>query len=215
MKVTRIIALIVVLLAVSSTAQAQHRKKSNNSRQFDFELRGGLNFCQIDGDGSGSYDKLGFHGGVNTSFPISDNEHLRFVVELGVTQKGSHILTNAMDRTISLLYVEVPLMIAYDMLYKQQLRVGVGLAPAILAKANVTTDGSYDQLQSENYKRFDAIPVCVSLRYRITDHIGADVRYYNSMLNTAKENGTGTYRIVRSNKGQFNRLLQAGLTINF
>ena len=213
MKTKAYIFLCVILLTTGS-AQAQHRKKSQQ-KEFDFELRGGVNFCQIDGDASGNYNKLGFHGSVNTSFPLSDDGSLRFVVEMGLTQKGSTINNSSLTRTISLFYVEVPLMLAYDLLDNQQLRIGAGIAPAILAKAKVTTDGSYDIDQSNNYKRMDALPVCVSIRYRITEHVGIDARYYNSMLNTAKENGTGTYRIFRSNKGQFNRLLQAGITINF
>ena len=106
-------------------------------------------------------------------------------------------------------------MLAYAMFDGNKLRAGVGVAPAILASANVKTDGVYDELHSQNYKRMDALPICVSLRYKITDHFGIDVRYYNSMLNIAKENGIGTYRISRSNKGQFNRLVQAGITIDF
>ena len=98
---------------------------------------------------------------------------------------------------------------------QHQLRAALGVAPAILAHANVTSDGAYDAAQSENYKRFDALPICLSLRYRFNQHIGADIRFYNSMLNTAIENHTGTYRIFRSNKGQFNRLLQAGITLSF
>lgn len=214
MKIKSYILLLFAILLTASSAQAQHRGKSQQ-KEFDFEIRGGVNFCQIDGDASGNYNKLGFHGGVNTSFPLSDDGSLRFVVELGFTQKGSRIDNASLDRHISLLYVEVPLMLAYDMLDNHQLRIGAGFAPAILAKANVTTDGAYDDLQSQNYKRMDALPICVSIRYRITEHIGVDARYYNSMLNTAKENGSGTYRIVRSNKGQFNRLLQAGITIDF
>ena len=206
--------LIFVLLLSAGTTQAQHHKKSQQ-RKFDFEIRGGLNFCQIDGDASGNYNKIGFHGGVNTSLPLNDDGNWRFLVELGLSQKGSQINNSNLDRHISLLYVEVPLMIAYDMLDDQQLRFGAGIAPAILAKANVKTDGSYDADQSNNYKIMDALPICISLRYKVTEHFGVDVRYYNSMLNTAKENGSGTYRIFRSNKGQFNRLLQAGLTINF
>ena len=214
MKTLTTILAFAVMLMMAGTVNAQHKKRGHQ-REFDFELRGGLNFCQIDGDASGNYNKIGFHGGVNTSFPISDDGCWRFVVEIGLTQKGSRIDNNAIDRHISLLYVEVPLMIAYDFMTNHQLRIGAGIAPAILAKANVTTDGAYDNLQSENYKRFDALPICLELRYRFTDHFGADIRFYNSILNTAKENGTGTYRIFKSNKGQFNRLIQAGVTLSF
>ncbi len=211
MKQIIILTSFIVLLSCTA-ANAQHRR--GHDRQFDFELRGGPNFCQIDGDGSGNYSKIGFHGAVNTSFPLSDGSDWRLVVELGVSQKGSHIVNSTMDRTISLLYVELPIMLTYNLL-EDRLRIGAGFAPAILAKAKVTTNGAYDQLQSDNYKTLDALPLCLSVRYRFTDHIGADIRLYNSMLNTAIENHSGTYRIFRSNKGQFNHILQAGITLNF
>ena len=205
----------LLLIATTVTATYSQHRRSSNSKEFDYEIRGGLNLCQIDGDASGNYNKIGFHGSVGTSYPISDDNRCRFVVELGLSQKGSHISNSSLERNISLLYVEVPLMIAYDFGEQRALRFAAGLAPAILAKANVKTDGAYDALQSDNYKRLDALPICVSLRYRFTDHIGVDVRWYNSMLNIANENGSGTYRIFRSNKGQFSRLIQFGLTLNF
>jgi len=207
-------SIFIVFLLSFSTLSAQHRGKNSN-RQFDLEMRAGANFCQIDGDESGNFNKIGFHASVGTSFPLSDDDRWRFVVELGLTQKGSRIDNNNIDRHISLTYVEVPLMVAYDFMERQQLRIAAGVAPAILAKSNVTTDGSHDQLQSDNYKRLDLLPLCISLRYRFTDTFGFDIRLYNSLLNIANENGTGTYRIFRSNKGQFNRLIQAGLTLNF
>lgn len=208
------IIFLFAIMATVNVAQAQHRGKSS-ARSFDFELRGGLNFCQIDGDASGNYNKVGFHAGIGTSMPLSDDGSWRFSVELGLTQKGSRITNSNLDRNISLLYVEVPLMVTYDLLDGHKLRLAAGVAPAILAKAKVTTDKTYDRLQSENYKRLDALPVVASIRYRITDHFGVDIRYYNSILNIAKENGSGTYRITRSNKGQFNRLLQAGITLSW
>ncbi len=203
-----------MLAAVVTASWAQHRRHAG-SDGFDLEIRGGINMCQIDGDASGNYNKMGFHGSVGTSYPVNDDGRLRFAVEIGLSQKGSHIENSGLERTISLLYVEVPLMLAFDLTEQRSLRVSAGIAPAILAKANVTTDGAHDALQSDNYKRLDAIPLCIGLRYRFTNHIGIDARWYNSMLNIAEENGSGTYRIFRSNKGQFNRLIQAGITICF
>ena len=204
---------LVIILLFPTISQAQH-KKSSHTRQFDFELRGGLNFCQIDGDASGNYNKIGYHGAINSSFPLGESEEWRFQVEIGLTEKGSRIDNSSLDRHISLLYVEVPLLVTYNTM-DNQLRIGAGIAPAILAKSKVTTDGAYDNLQSNNYKILDGLPVCVSLRYRLTEHVGVDVRWYNSMLNTAIENGSGTYRLFRSNKGQFNRLIQAGIALDW
>ena len=175
MTIKKTILLAVALLLLLPSAYAQKKKKSN-AREFDFELRGGFNFCQIDGDGSGNYNKLGFHGAVNTSLPLSDDGKWRFVVEIGLSQKGSHITRSDMNRVISLLYVEVPLLIAYDFTEQGKLRIGAGLAPAILAHSKVTTNKVYDADQSKNYKRMDALPVCISARYRVNEHIGFDLR---------------------------------------
>ena len=215
MKKITTLTILALLLSVCSDLQAQHRGKKSAARSFDFEIRGGLNFCQIDGDAAGSYNKIGYHASVGSTMPISDDGKWRFGVEIGLTQKGSRFNNNTFSRHISLLYVEVPLMVAYDFGDSRKLRIGAGVAPAILAKANVTTNDSYDFSQSNNYKTFDLLPLCVGVRYRITDHIGVDARYYNSMLNTAKENGSGTYRIFHSNKGQFNRLIQAGISLSW
>lgn len=204
-------AIIIIIANIIPNASAQ-RRSGSHQRGFDYELRGGLNFCQIDGDASGGYSKIGYHAGVATSMPLNDEGRIRFQVGVGLTQKGSHISNNSLDRHISLLYVEVPLMLVYDFMESRNIRLGVGMAPAILAKANVTTYGSYDQLQSDNYKNLDLLPLCLSLRYRITEHLAVDLRGNSSMLNIAIENGSGTYRILRSNKGQFNHLFQLGIT---
>ena len=211
---SRKLILLIAITALFAVSHAQRRGSSNNDG-FDYELRAGANFCQIDGDASGHYNKLGFHAGVGTSMPVSDDGRWRFCVEVALSQKGSRIVNSSMDRNISIFYVEVPLMVAYDFLDSRRLRIAAGVAPAILAKANVTTDKTLDNAQSNNYKRFDILPLMASLRYRLTDHIGFDFRYCNSMINTAKDNGSGTYRIFRNNKGQFNRLLQAGITLTF
>lgn len=208
------ILLLSLLTLIVTDSNAQRRGKSSFN-DFDYEIRGGVNFCQIDGDASGNYNKVGFHAGVGTSMPISADGSWRFCVEVGLTQKGSHIVNSSLNRVISLTYVEVPLMVAYDLLESHRLRIGAGIAPAILAKASVTDDKVIDPYHSNNYKRVDALPLTASIRYRITDHVGIDLRYFNSMINTAKENGSGTYRIVRSNKGQFNRLIQTGITLTF
>ena len=206
--------LLTALLSAVTDSKAQRRGKSHAS-SFDYEIRGGINFSQIDGDGSGNYNKIGFHVGAGTSMPLSGDARWRLCVEVGLSQKGAHIVNDVFNRRISLLYVEVPLMLAYDFLDSRNLRVSAGLSPAILAAARVTDDKALNNSHSNNYKLIDALPLTAGVRYRITDHIGVDLRYCNSMLNIAKENGSGTYRISRANKGQFNRLIQAGITISF
>lgn len=202
---------LIILLALSVTALGQSHKRHGRGTEFDFTAHAGVNLSQIDGDGSGNYDHIGFHGAVNTSFPVGDGG-LRMVVELGVSQKGSHV--NQINRDIDLLYVEVPLMLAYRMM-DGRLQAEVGVAPAILGRAKVTDAGAYNDLQSNNYKRMDMLPFCAGAQYLVGDHFGLNLRFNTSMLNVGIENGTGTYRIFRSNKGQFNRLLSAGVSYRF
>lgn len=209
----RALTLLAFTLLLVGSLCAQHRGHGRNrSREFDFSVRAGLNMSQIDGDNSGLYSHPGFHLGVNTSFPLGDGDDWRFLVEIGLTQKGS--LVKQIDRRISLFYVEVPLMLTYTLM-DNHLRLGAGVAPAILASANVKDDGIYNDEQSANYKPFDWLPLVLGARYKVSDRIAFDVRYYNSMLNVAKVNGVGAYRIFRSNKGQFNRLVQAGIVVCF
>ena len=211
MKKLLTLVVLSLMLIEGGSAEAQRHKKSSSHR-FDFSIHGGASLSQIDGDGSGHYDKAGFQFGVNTSFPIGESENWRFQIETGFVQKGSHV--NNIDRYINLMYVEVPLMINYNT-QEGKLRLGAGIAPAILVKSKVTTNDVYDAPQSENYKRLDPLPVCLEARYLFGNHLGAGIRYYNSMLNVAKESGSGTYRIFRSNKGQFNRLLTVGVYLTF
>lgn len=206
----RPVAVLALALVMATTASAQQH--GNHDRQFDYTVMMGLNMCQIDGDASGGYNKMGLHGAVNTSFPLGDNDAWRLQVEVGISQKGSY--SKSIDRTISLLYIEVPVMLTYNTA-DSRLRLGVGVAPAVLGSARVDDSGVYNELQSDNYRRVDALPLCVSARYQVIGGLAIEARFYNSMLTCAKESSSGTYRLFRSNMGQFNRLLTVGVAYCF
>lgn len=191
-------AALFVLAGVASVVQAQDI--------FDVSLRGGVTMCQIDGDNSGPYNKLGYQAGINSTFTVGGN--WRMMVEFNLTNKGSYV--NKIDRTISLTYVEVPMMLTYGF-NEGRLRLGAGIAPGILAKAHVSTSGEYEPTQSRNYRRFDALPVCAELSYRWSDHMAVFCRYSRSMVNIAKSQ-SGTYVLVYGNSGQFNRFITAGFS---
>ena len=200
---------IVLVLSMAATAIAQR----GTARNFTYTLKGGVNLCQIDGDGNGSFNHIGWNFGVNTSFPFSqDNIQLRMLVEIGVTNKGSYV--EGIDRSVSLTYIEVPLLVTYNFGNHSgsAFRIGAGVAPAILGKADVNDHGEVNSLQQGNFRRMDILPLCLDLQYRFNAHIGIEVRYYNSLLPITDQNASGTYRIFRDNKGSFNRLVTAGLS---
>ncbi len=181
--------------------------------RFDATVFAGLNMSQIDGDGAGSYNHLGLRAGVGTSFALGDvRSPWRMVVELAYTNKGSHI--EEYDRNLSASYIELPIMISYNFL-DNRMRVAAGVAPAVLVGSKVTNYGAEDIPSQENFTAFDWLPITVGLRYRLFDHLGIEARYQNSLLSITKENGSGTYRIFKDNKGCFSRLVSFVLTYTF
>lgn len=206
----------MVLAVCASDVMAQRGRHSEP--RFDFTTLAGLSMSQIDGDGAGSYNLFGYHLGVNTTFPLSEDADspIRMLVEVGLIQKGSRI--PSIDRKIKLTYAELPLALTYAMRMgdDNQLRVGVGVAPAFLADATVLDYGSVENEEQErNYRSFDRLPLMLDAQVRFGEHLGVFVRYYNSMLPVTLVSGTGTYRIFRSNMGVFNRNMIAGISYRF
>lgn len=205
------------MLATAAFLFAFHLMPLNaKAQRFDATVSAGLNMCQIDGDGAGRYNHPGLRAGVGTSFALGNDEQSpwRMVVELAFAQKGSVAGDEYFQRDISLNYVELPLMMSYNCL-GDRLRLAAGVAPAVLVGARVTDDGSDNQPLADTYKPLDLLPLTVSVRYRFTDHLGIEGRYENSMLSISTNQGSGTYRISRDNKGTFSRLMSVGLTYTF
>ena len=195
--------LFLVFAEMSATSQ----------NRFDATVFAGLNMSQIDGDGAGSYNHPGLRAGVGTSFALGDVQSpWRMVVELAFTNKGSHI--EDYDRKLSASYIEIPVMISYNC-FDNRLRVAAGVAPAVLVGSKVTNYGAEGLPSQENFTAFDWLPLTLSLRFRVFDHLGLEVRYQNSFLSITKENGSGTYRLFKDNKGAFSRLVSFGLTYTF
>ena len=198
--------LFFVIFHFFNPASAQER--------FDACLFAGLNMCQIDGDGAGSYNHPGLRAGVGTSFSLESDVRSpwRMVVEIAFTNKGSYI--GAYDRTLSVNYVEVPVMLACCAM-DGRLRLAAGVAPAVRVSSQVTDSGIEDRPASDNFAAGDWLPLTASVRYLFSDHLGIEGRYQNSMISITKQNGSGTYRIFRSNTGCFNNLLSVGLVYQF
>ncbi len=203
----KLLLLLACFVAVSLSAQT-----------FDFSLNGGLTMGQIDGDHSAHYNHLGYQAGVNTTFPISDNDRLRMLVEIVVIHKGSEVRNNVVtDRSVGLHYVQLPLLVTYSMnmsRYKS-LRLGAGVAPAFLFHASAKEGNEELPLVAENYKRWDILPFVADATLFFSKHVGVSVRYYNSLVGIEKESAQGTYRLFRSNKGVFNNLISFSINYRF
>lgn len=206
MKKRTILCTLMLLCAIGAGAQ----------QRFDAEAFFGANFSQLDGDGDGSYSHLGLRGGVGTSFFLGQdaNSPWRMVIEMAYTQKGSNINNDLLKRTITLNYVELPLMMNYTML-DGTLRLAAGVAPAVLVGARVSDGGEQNVAQEENFRRFDWCPLTVSARYLFSYSIAVEARFQTSMLSVVDQAASGTYRLFRDNRGAFNRTVSIGLTYCF
>lgn len=181
------------------------------AQRFDAKVFAGLNLCQVDGDDAGKYNHPGLRAGVGTSFAVGDDDSpWRMVVELAYAQKGSHI--GHLNGKISLQYVEVPVMMSYNML-DNRLRIAAGVAPAVLVGSKVEFNGTEDPAQAAKYRRMDWMPLTAEVSYCITEHFMVEGRYQNSLLTVY--DGPGPYRIWTSNHGAFNRLLSIGVGYRF
>lgn len=200
----RIIAAIAIMLLITEVAAQS---------TFDFSVKGGINLCQIDGDQSGSYNKAGYNVGANTTFPLGQG-NWRMLVGIGVSEKGAYV--KGLDRTISLTYIEMPLLLTYNIGTNDGavIRLGAGVAPAVLGKTRAIESGTELPEVEQRYKKTDPLPFCADLQYRFPSHIGVGVRYYNSLL-SVNETKNGAYRIVRKNSGAFNRLLSFCISYQF
>lgn len=195
--------LLAVMMTVATLCHAQ---------RFDASIWGGVNMGQIDGDGSGNYNHLGLHLAINSSFPLGNSHTWRLMVELGLTQKGSYV--KHIDRQIDIVYVEIPVMLCANVL-GGKVMVGAGIAPGINVRASVNEADTHNDALANNFKKIDRLPICASASLKLGNNTSIIGRWENSMLSVTDENATGTYRIFRSNKGSFHRLITIGVGYTF
>ncbi len=193
----RILIFLTTFIALSSTVYSQ---------DFKFGLRLGPNFCQIDGDESNGYNKTGYHVGIYTAYPFTENSSA--IMELMYTTKGARN-TNIMRVTV-LDYIEVSLL--YGLHFSRKIQAVIGFSPSVLINYSVTESGvDIDDLIS--YKRFD-LPFSVGLRFFFNPHIGLDLRFNYSLLNISGDSNIGTSGLFGA-KGQFNNVISGSLIYQF
>lgn len=121
---TKILSVLIVVLITAFTAQAQ-------DSGMRVGILGGVNLQNLTGEDGGG-DKLenklspGFHAGVNLMIPIAPD--FNFQPGLLFSTKGAKAEEGAIDATVKLSYIELPL----NLLYRAQLGEGfvmIGFGP--------------------------------------------------------------------------------------
>ncbi|MBN1951108.1 MAG: PorT family protein [Bacteroidales bacterium] len=158
--------LIVFLLTSASVVHGQ---------RFTGGLLAGLNVSQIHGDTQGGYHKAGAAGGVFVKTDFREN--WGGMLELRYNEKGSGLLMDDGTLILRLQYIEVPVMVTYDIFEKVQPQAGVSIG--YLFRQVQREGGIVDPIDDFNPIE---VAACLGAEYKISENLGVNIRYAISMI---------------------------------
>ena len=184
----RILFTSLTIILMSVMMHAQH---------VNLGIKGGLNGYAIKGDNSGDNDtKIGFHLGLLGHTHMGRQFALQ--PEILYSSQGTKYKIGGIDRTLSLNYINIPVLFQY--MYDNGFRLQAGPQLGILASANLST-GSVKNDIKDNFKSTD-IGLAVGMSYvQPSTGFGVDVRYNFGLTNINVSNTVKSY----------NRGFQAGI----
>lgn len=183
---------------------------SLQAQSFGYKMIAGFNFCQIDGDGMGGYNKLGYRFGIATFLPVKEKDEIG--LEITYSVKGSRTANNPDNPPPFIVkysygYVEFPLY------YQKQIKkfgVRLALAPGYAVKGKEDLGGGFtDQI---NLKKFELSSI-LGANYKINDNLAFYMHYQysiTSIINQAKPQ-SGQFRRT----GVYNNIISAGFQLSF
>jgi hypothetical protein len=138
----------------------------------------GLNASQIHGDTGGGYHKAGIAAGafVKTEF----REKWGGLLELRYSAKGSAIPSDDIWVKINLQYIEVPVMITYDVFKKFQPQAGVSIGYLFRQTQNYGS-GYIIIPDDEGFNAYE-VAGCLGIDYKVLDNLRINLRYSLSMI---------------------------------
>lgn len=151
-------------------------------------LHVGLLATQVDGDGYGGYNKLGFFGGIFTNFALP-NKTMQLQFELNYAQKGS--AAKPIYR-MSMQQVEPTILFGWTFWKKFMLEAGISCNILVSAKEYANLMLVPSEFGS-NFYRFN-VDFIGGLTYRFNEHWGASFRFSYSTP-------TGRINTLSSGKG--------------
>jgi hypothetical protein len=165
----------------------------------------GLVLSQIDGDGFGGYDKIGWQVGGFAWYDL--NEIWAIQPELLVTNRGSRDGVNY--RRLSTTYIDVPVMVNFHVIPSRGDRLIAQAGPSFsyLLDAQVGL-APYKSDNSENYKKYD-LALNGGLVYKINETLSLSGRFTKSFMSI--RSGSNLY----TSGFTTHRYLTFGLRIQF
>lgn len=159
---------ITVLFSASLFAQ-------NNG--FESGIMGGPAVSQIHGDKLSGYNKLGFHGGMFLRYDLSKKFDLQF--ELRYAQKGSRPTNkDGSDVRVRLNYVEMPLMLIYEI--AENIEVEFGFSGGYLISYKFLDSYGRTNLE-EDYRTFELANIA-GVYYHFSEKMSANIKSSYSLI---------------------------------
>ncbi len=164
-------------------------------QSFKGHLRGGINISQIDGDGLGGYNKLGFLAGAGVSFPDTGRVW-RFRQELYYIQKGSRASGKdfGLGQRYRLHYLEAALLADFRP-FQQDLSLPFGVSIGYLLDASVSN--SNVSVSTDIFRNTD-MNLIAGVGYELLPKLWLEGRFSYSIYNIYKSSsniiGTGIWR---------------------
>lgn len=186
---------------------------STSAQNFGYHLLGGANFCQIDGDQMGGFNKLGVRAGFGVYLNNSKNDEYGF--EITYALKGARTALNPDNPAQIILrynysYLEIPLF--YEKKIREKIGLRFSLAPAYLVSAQADLGGGFRE--QENVRSLE-VSGMIGPTYELTENWFAYVHYQYSLasiINLQKSQVPGA-NFRRT--GVYNHLISAGLRYKF
>lgn len=159
------------------------------SQNFKGGLIGGFSVTQVSGDEMGGYNKGGFLGGIFVSFPVKEKIDLE--MEMLFSQKGSKVAKNSEGLIIdtgewdraNFNYIEVPVLINFDISKKFEAHVGLSAAYLLSYKIE---DFAYGVRDENRFKKYD-VDLVYGVSYHVFDNLDVFVRHQNSIYTFGKQ----------------------------
>ena len=146
------------------------------AQRFSGGIHAGFNASQIFGDGVGGYNKAGLMGGAFVYTELSDKWGGQ--LEIRYSEKGSATYPRHPEPwKIKLQYIELPVLVIYDMSKKFQIQGGVSVGYLFRASRN-------DGYGYETFEQFDKFEAAINLgvKYALFDRLSINIRSTQSIL---------------------------------
>jgi hypothetical protein len=154
------------------------------SQNFNATFSAGLNLSQIDGDGSGGFNKVGFNGGIRADF----QPYKRKYASLGLlySQRGSLVSFGQGSFSdlgkIHLSFAEIPLMFYFNSWeYDNYYKVGWGIGASYGRLVNFSTNFSEWEAMQEVLNPND-LSLKSQIHYNFNQRLRMEVLYNQSLI---------------------------------